>query len=68
MDDFSDNVEEVNRHYHAFVHHYENLWLLIQKSPALATPDLQTVFTVASPAAPQSTPSSAADRARNPAP
>jgi len=34
MEDFSDNVEEVNRAYHAFVHKYEDLWLLLQKSPA----------------------------------
>lgn len=34
MDDFNANVDEVNRQYHAFVHKYEDLWLLMQKSPA----------------------------------
>lgn len=34
MADFSDNLEEVNRMYHAFVHKYEDLWLIIQKSQA----------------------------------
>lgn len=33
MEDFSDNLVEVNQSYHAFVHKYEDLWLLIQKSP-----------------------------------
>lgn len=35
MADFTDNLDEVNRLYHAFVHKYEDLWLLIQKSPTI---------------------------------